>query len=212
MKKEIDLLQFPAVKRVLGKRKEKHREIARRFDREFFDGERDTGYGGYAYDGRWRPVALRMLLHYALAEGASRVLDVGCGKGFLVKDFRAIGIRAYGIDISAYAISQSVEPLYTMVGDARHLPALLHQAAQVDLAVSINTLHNLERDELARALQAMMTLSRHQYVTLDAWRNDEERERMLAWNLTAKTLMHVDEWQEFFLQVGYTGDYSWFIP
>ena len=206
---ELDLLRFPRVERKLGTRLDMHRIVARRFDKDFFDGDRDTGYGGYVYDGRWKAVALRMLLHYGLIEGQSLVLDVGCGKGFLVKDFRAIGVRAYGIDVSPYAIEQSEEPLYTLVGDARAIPVY---GQQLDLVVSINTLHNLERDELGEALRKIMAISRHQYITVDAWRTDEERERMLAWNLTARTMMSVDEWLEFFLAVGYTGDYYWFIP
>ena len=212
MKKEIDLLCFPRVERELGRRTDKHRAVAQRFDKEFFDGKRETGYGGYVYDGRWQKVALRMLLHYRLAEGLSSVLDVGCAKGFLVRDFRALGIRAYGIDVSEYAIGASEAPLHTLVGDARDLAAPAWQLPPVDLIVSINTLHNLVKGELAAVLQAMMRLSRYQYITLDAYRDENERERMLAWNLTAKTIMHVDEWRAFFEDVGYTGDYSWFTP
>ena len=211
MKKEIDLLQFPQVTRKLGRRTERHREIARRFDKEFFDGSRDTGYGGYNYDGRWVPVALRMLLHYGLAAG-DRVLDIGCGKGFMVKDMRALGLQAYGIDVSQYAIEQSVCPAYTLCCDARAMSKWAVPHKSYRLAVSINTLHNLEQDEVVEALRVMSAMSDNQYVMFDAYRTDEEKRRMFDWNLTAKTILHVDEWKALFRKIAYIGDYGWFIP
>jgi hypothetical protein len=81
------------------------------------------------------------------------------------------------------------------------------------VVISITTVHNLERAECARALQEIERVSRGKsFITVDAYRNDEEKDLMLAWNLTAKTVMHVDEWKAFFKEAGYTGDYYWFMP
>ena len=208
MNQEIDLLQFPPVKRALGRRREEHRLIARQFGREFFDGVRDTGYGGYDYDGRWQAVARRLKKHYFLKNG-DRVLDVGCAKGFLVKDLCDIDLDAYGVDISGYALKchAPLMRLRLFLRSADNLPDTRHS-----LAVSINTIHNLPREACGRALQELMRVAKHQYVTVDAWRNDAERKRMEAWNLTAQTMMHVDEWRAFFTEVGYTGDHFWFFP
>lgn len=205
---EIDLLQFPKIERKLGTRTEDHRAIARRFDKQFFDGSRDTGYGGYVDDGRWQAVAQRLITHYRLIANA-RVLDIGCAKGFLVKEFYALGIDAYGLDISGYALANCAPAARRRLfhRNANDLPR--HSYA---LMVSINTLHNLPSDECASALATMSQRSKHQYVTLDAYRNDEERVRMEAWNLTARTILHVDEWKKMFAECGYSGDYSWFIP
>ena len=211
--RRIDLLKFPRIKRALGCRSEGHRIVARRFDREFFDGSRDVGYGGYTQDGRWSAVALRMLLHYGLAAGA-RVLDIGCAKGFLVQAFRDLGVEAYGIDISAYAISQSACPRYTIAMDVRDLSGWSPGAMMsgFDLVVSINTLHNLPRKEMASTLRTLGMISRHQYITLDSWTNEPERMRMMAWNLTAQTMMSETGWVAFFRDIGYVGDYDWFTP
>ena len=213
MGQEIDLLQFPHVTRTLGTRTEEHRAIARRFDKEFFDGSRDTGYGGYVYDGRWVAVAQRLKRHYGLRRGA-RVLDIGCAKGFLVHDFVNEGLNAWGLDVSGYALAHAYGHK-----TARQLThRLMHRSAvdipllKYDLIVSINSLHNLPRDELATTLKKISERSKHAYITMDAYRNDDERARMEAWNLTAKTIMHVDEWVAFFAECGYTGDYSWFMP
>jgi ubiquinone/menaquinone biosynthesis C-methylase UbiE len=122
------------------------------------------------------------------------------------------GIKLAGIDISAYAIDNAMEDVRPLVqvADARELP---FADKSFDFVISVNTIHNLERAELAKALREIERVARKgAFVTVDAYRNEAERERMMAWNLTAKTIMSVDEWVEFFDECGYTGDYFWFIP
>jgi len=214
MNREVDLLRFPAIKRELGTRTEEHRQIARRFGEEFFDGARETGYGGYRDDGRWRAVAARMVLYYGLKPGA-RVLDVGCAKGFLVRDFVNLGMDAYGIDVSEYAIGKSVIPERTIVADAREIGEYAKPGArrkEFDLIISINTLHNLERGPLRETLGTISELGSHAYVTLDAWRTPVEQTRMEAWNLTARTMMSVRDWLSFLELAGYYGEVWWFTP
>jgi len=144
----------------------------------------------------------------------STLLDVGCAKGFMLYDVREAvpGITVAGIDVSEYAIENGQAEVreFLSVADAKSLP---FQDDSFDVVVSINTVHNLERDECALALQEIERVARQgAFVTVDAYRNDEEYERMMAWNLTAKTIMSVDDWVAFFNEVGYTGDYYWFIP
>ncbi len=122
------------------------------------------------------------------------------------------GITVRGVDVSEYAISNAVGDMkpFVDVGDAKELG---FDDASFDVVISINTIHNLDRDDCAQSLREIERVSREaSFITVDAYRNDAEREAMLAWNLTAKTVMHVDEWKEFFADVGYTGDYYWFIP
>ena len=116
-----------------------------------------------------------------------------------------------GIDISTYAAQHAILDMmpFICMGDARELP---YPDNAFDLVISINTVHNLPMDECKRSLREIQRVSRqHAFVTVDAWRNEEERERMMMWNLTALTYMHVDAWKELFAEVGYTGDYYWFI-
>lgn len=210
MGQQIDLLQFPRVHREIGTRTDEHRAIARLFDKEFFDGGRLTGYGGYVNDGRWIAVAHRLIKHYRLRP-ADSVLDVGCAKGFLVEALRAQYLDAYGADVSWYAISCAsiaIRPRMVCV-PVEHMHFGVNEYR---LIVSINTLHNLERDDLVMTLRKMEAANAHCYITVDAYRTPEEKERMFAWNLTAKTILHVDEWLMLFAEAGYTGDYDWFIP
>lgn len=221
MGQEINLMEnYPRTKRdVSGRGQTKtaeDRAIARKFDKEFFDGSRDTGYGGFNYMPRfWQPVIPDFKAHFGL-DASSHILDIGCAKGFMLYDFQQLipGIQVSGLDVSTYAIENSVDSVkpHLVAGSAVELP---YEDKSFDAVFSITTLHNLEVDELAKALleiERVLKQPGKSFITVDAYRNDEEKERMEAWNLTAKTMMHVDEWKAFFKEVGYTGDYYWFIP
>ena len=216
---EIDLLEhYPKAKRNLDERAaqktEEDRKIARRFDKDFFDGDRRHGYGGFSYMSRfWQPVIPTFQKHWGLSASSS-VLDVGCAKGFMMHDFVELisGITVRGVDISQYAIDNAIEDMrpHVQVADARRLP---FADKSFDVVISINTIHNLDRAGCAEALREIERVSRKgAFITVDAYRNAEEKERMYAWNLTAKTIMSVEEWTIFFEEVGYTSDYYWFIP
>lgn len=219
MGQEVDLLaRYPRPKRdVAGRgenKTEEDRAVARRFDRDFFDGDRRHGYGGFSYHPRfWQPVVPAFRDRFDLKAGDS-VLDVGCAKGFMLHDFvEAIpGLNVVGVDVSRYAIENALPNMrpHLQVADARELP---FTDGAMDVVISINTIHNLEPDACAEALREIQRVARRgAFVTVDAFRDEEERERMMAWNLTALTIMSVDEWKLFFAEVGYTGDYYWFIP
>jgi len=219
MGQEIDLLvNYPRTQRNVKERgatkTEEDRALARQFGKEFFDGDRKNGYGGFRYFPRfWQPVIPTLQSHFGLGRGSS-VLDVGCAKGFMLYDMAQLipGIQVEGLDISSYAIENAMESMrpFVRVGDARKLP---YPDQSFDVVISINTIHNLEQPELKQALREIERVSRGKsFITVDAYRNEEEREAMYAWNLTAKTILHVDEWKKLFREVGYTGDYYWFVP
>ena len=214
MGKEIDLLvNYPKAKRNVEARglekTEKDREIARRFGKEFFDGDRSHGYGGFSYNPRfWTPVIPTFKDYFSLSSNTS-LLDIGCAKGFMLFDIskNIPGISISGIDVSEYAITNSIKAIQSdlQVADARNLP---FEDKSFDVVISINTIHNLEIEDLTLALSEIERVSRGKsFITVDAYNSSQEKDRMYAWNLTAKTIMSVDEWVTFFNDVGYTGDY-----
>lgn len=219
MGQEIDLLvNYPRTKRNVDERgqnkSEEDRAIARRFGKEFFDGDRRHGYGGFNYMPRfWQPVIPTFQQHFGLSASSS-VLDVGCAKGFMLHDMAELipGITVKGVDVSDYAIEHAIDDMkpHVSVASATKLP---FADKSFDVVISINTVHNLVRDDCATALREIERVARKgAFITVDAYRDDEEKRRMMAWNLTAQTIMHVDEWKAFFAEIGYTGDYYWFIP
>jgi ubiquinone/menaquinone biosynthesis C-methylase UbiE len=209
--------RYPRSRRPIEERgqftSEESRKIASRFAFEYYDGDRMYGYGGYYYHPRfWQETVKRFRDHYGL-DPSSQVLDVGCAKGFMLFDLKELipGISVAGLDISAYGIENAVESIrpFLHTGDAKSLP---FEDDSFDLIISINTIHNLALDDCKQALREIQRVSRkHAFITVDAWRNEQEREKFLKWNLTAKTYMHVDDWKKLFHEVGYTGDYYWFI-
>lgn len=219
MRQEINLLiNYPKTRRKVKERgaskTEEDRAIARKFGKEFFDGDRKHGYGGYNYNPKFWQLVIPTLQKYFNLTCSSSILDVGCGKGFMLHDMAELipGITVKGVDISDYAIENAIEDMKQDVQVA-NAKALSFRDKSFDVVISINTVHNLEREECAMALKEIERVSRkNSFITVDAYRSDEEKELMLAWNLTAKTIMHVNEWKIFFEEVGYTGDYYWFIP
>ena len=216
---EINLLEnYPHTQRDISGRlickTKEDQKIACQFGKEFFDGSRNHGYGGFYYNARfWKNVVPAFQQHWNLINGDS-VLDIGCAKGFMIYDMQLLiqGLQVSGIDISEYAIDSAKEEVknFCKVANATDLP---FADKSIDVSISITTLHNLEEKELVRALLEIERVTkRGSFITLDAYRNNEERDRMEAWNLTAKTVMHVDEWRQFFNDIGYTGDYYRFIP
>jgi SAM-dependent methyltransferase len=198
----------------LESKTDQDRLIAMEFGKEFFDGSRSHGYGGFYYNPRfWQPVIPTFKKYWNLKVGDS-LLDIGCAKGFMLCDLKRLlpGLELYGIDISEYAINNVKEEVKEccQVSNAIDLP---FDDKSIDISISITTLHNLnEVDLIAALLEIERVTKRGSFITLDAYRNSKERERMEAWNLTAKTVMHVNDWKVFFQDVGYTGDYYWFIP
>ena len=219
MGKKIDLLrEYPKSKRNVNdrgsKKTEKDREIARKFDKNFFDGDRRHGYGGYSYHPKFWSGVVETFKNYWNLNSESTVLDVGCGKGFMLYDLKKIIKSNFlkGIDISEYAINNSLEEVKhsLSVADAKKIP---FPDNSFDVVISINTIHNLEKSDCAIALNEISRVSKkHSFITVDAYRNEEEKKRMFDWNLTAKTIMSEDEWEIFFKENNYDGDYYWFIP
>lgn len=216
--REINLLdRLPVVRRDPKARAQsktaEDRALAKQFGRDFFDGERRHGYGGYRYDGRWLPVARRIVEHYQLPADA-RILDVGAAKGFLLYDLLQVLPHATvrGTDVSTYAKEHAHEGMGALIdiGSAESLP---YPDRSFDLVLSINSIHNLTPPRCERALAEIERVSRkHKFIAVDAWRTEEEHQRLLDWILTAETYLHVDDWVKLFARVGYTGDYWWFIP
>jgi len=201
------------VQRVLEVDKAKAAELAIQYGKEYWDGDRKHGYGGYKYDGRWRPVAEALVKHYKLTNDSS-ILDVGCGKGFLLHEFSQLlpGVRIAGIDISEYAIENAKEEVKPSlkVANANHLP---YADKSFDFVISITTLHNLYNYDLYLALKEIERVGKGQkHIIVETYRNEREKVNLLYWQLTCRSFYSPKEWEWFFEQAGYRGDHSfiWF--
>jgi SAM-dependent methyltransferase len=185
-------------------------ERAKKWDFDYWDGDRRINYGGYKYmPGRWEKVAKALADHYGIKPG-DKILDVGCGKGFLLHDFTLVvpGVEVYGIDISQYAIDNAKEEVRDRltVGSATQLP---WPDQHFDLVYSLNTLHNLHCYDLDPALREIERVGKkNKYICVESYRNEVEKANLLYWQVTCEAFNTPEEWAWWFRQTGYTGDHS----
>lgn len=183
--------------------------LAKRWDVDYWDGDRRTGYGGYRYDGRWRSVAEAVAHHYGLAAG-SRVLDVGCGKAFLLYELTQVvpGIEVAGIDISQYGLVHAKEDVRGRLARAT-AARLPFPDASFDLVISITTLHNLPCYDLYQALREIERVGQtHKYVCVESYRDETEKVNLMYWQLTCEMFCTPAEWDWWFQLTRYRGDHS----
>ena len=190
--------------------KHKAAELAKKFDYDYWDGDRRVCYGGYKYlEGRWEKVAKRMSEFYKLPKKA-KILDIGCGKGYLLYDFLKVlpDAHIYGLDISNYAVENSKQEIREnlIVGNACDLP---YEDNFFDLVISINTLHCLEAPNLFKSIKEVERVGKsNKYICVESYRNELEKANLLYWQVSCEAFNTPDEWLWWFNLVGYSGDYS----
>lgn len=184
-------------------------KMSREYGKDFFDGDRRYGYGGYKYDGRWEAVAKKIIDMYNLPDNA-RILDVGCGKGFLLYEFKKLLPKAHvtGFDISLYAIENGKEEVRKHLFCHKAQEPYPFRDNEFDLVVSITTLHNLEVFELKSALKELERVSREKFIVVEGYRNEKELFNLQCWALTCESFFRDREWEWLFGEFGYSGDYE----
>lgn len=216
MLQELNLLNsFPKTKRDVKARtsnKEENRKLALKFDKEYFDGSREQGYGGYKYDGRWVKVSQKLQDIFNLKDN-SKILDIGCAKGFLLYDLNNLNktFELHGIDVSTYAKENSDSSIKNYIKIAS-CETLDYPDNYFDCVLAINTVHNLDYIECLKSIIEIQRVSGGKaFIQVDAYRNDEELDLFKDWMLTAKTYLKPKDWIDMFNKAGYTGYYYWTI-
>ena len=182
---------------------------AKKWDFDYWDGSRDINYGGYKYDGRWEPIAKKMIEYYKL-KSDSKILDVGCGKGFILYEFKKLlpSCEVKGLDISSYAIENAKNEVKDdiILGNANSLP---FEKNYFDLVISLTTLHNLYCYDLKKALSEVERVGKSKkYICVESYRNEVEKMNLLYWQVTCECFFTPEEWKWWFDESGYNGDFS----
>ena len=183
---------------------------AKEYETDYWDGNRRYGYGGYKYiPGRWKPVAESLIEHFGLT-GTSSVLDVGCGKGFLLYEMKQLlpDIKIAGFDISEHGLSQSREEIRDKLFHHKAQDSYPYENNSFDLVISLGCLHNLRVFELEDALKEINRVGRQGYVMVESYRSEQEQFNLQCWALTCESFFDVDEWIWLYDHFGYTGDYE----
>lgn len=190
--------------------KAKAADLAKKFGYDYWDGDRRICYGGYNYmPGRWKPVAEALINYYGISPG-DRVLDIGCGKGFQMKELQMAceGIEVVGVDISKYAKENAHPDVKNNIylGSAANLP---FDSNSFDLVLSINTIHTLYCYDMFNAFTEIERVGKkNKYVCVESWRNEREKANLLYWQVTCEAFYTPDEWAWWFEKTGYSGDHS----
>jgi SAM-dependent methyltransferase len=184
-------------------------KIAKLYGKDYWDGDRRYGYGGFRYDGRWEAVAKKLVECYRLPNDA-KILDVGCGKGFLLYELKKMLPEAtiVGFDVSEYAIANAKDEIKTNLFIHKAQEPYYFKDKEFDLVISINTLHNLYLNDLKVALQEIERVGKNKYVVVEGYRNEEELFNLQCWVLTGACFLTPEEWIFLFHEFGYSGDYE----
>jgi SAM-dependent methyltransferase len=184
-------------------------KIAKKYGKDYWDGDRRYGYGGYIYDGRWKIVAKKLIERYDLSNNA-KILDVGCGKGYLLYEIKKLlpGCNVVGFDISEYALENSKEEIKENLFLFKAQDAYPFGDKEFDLVISLTTLHNLHLFEIKNALKEIERVGKNKYIVVEGYRNEDELFNLQCWALTCETFLKPQEWIWIFREFGYTGDYE----
>ena len=185
-------------------------KVAKQYGKDYWDGDRRYGYGGYKYmPGRWKPVAEELIKIYNLKSG-SKVLDIGCGKGYLLYEIKLIipDLDITGVDSSDYGLENAKEEMKPFIYKHKAEVKLPYEDKEFDLVISLGTFHNLRLPELKIALSEMERVGKKGYLMLESYRNEEELFNLQCWALTAESFFDQKEWIWLYQIFGYTGDYE----
>ena len=176
---------------------------------DYWDGDRKYGYGGYKYDGRWKVVAQDLIDEYKLVDGC-KILDVGCGKAFLLYELKQLlpNSEVIGIDSSEYAIENAKEEVRGALQIHKAENLYPFKDSEFDLVISLTTLHNLKIYDLKNALQEIQRVGKNKYVMVEAYRDEAELFNLECWALTCESFFRPDEWIWMYDEWGYDGDYE----
>jgi ubiquinone/menaquinone biosynthesis C-methylase UbiE len=184
--------------------------IAKKFGKEYWDGSKKFGYGGYKYiPNRWKNFAKKLIKTYKLRKN-SKILDIGCGKGFLLADIKKIlpEISLTGYDLSKYAIKESHPSIKKNLFNIKAESKYLFKNKEIDLLISMGTLHNLEIFNLEKAFNEINRVSKKSYIWVESYRNSKELFNLQCWALTCKSFYTPEEWLWIFKKFKYKGDYE----
>jgi len=196
-------------------RKIPHDEASRakmlEFGREYWDDPNYPGCGGYTNDGRWAQPAKLLTEFFKLKEG-SRVLDLCCGKGFLLEELHKLNsdFILSGIDVSEYAVTNSVPEVKDCIqfgsGSEINFPD-----NHFDLVLCLNSLYIMELEECKIALREIQRVSKNAFVQVNSYRTEVEKDNLIRWDASARIVKSTKEWTQLFQEVGYEGYYYWNI-
>lgn len=182
----------------------KNRLIAWEKGKEFYDGDRQNGYGGLKYDGRMKPVAEELCKKYKL-NNESSVLHLGCDRGYLLYEFLHLYplMRVRGTETSVYARNTAAHPIRLGIRIEPYTSITFADYKGYDLVIANGPVYTLSLGDAVQCLREIQRVGRNATITLAI-----DSPLMRKWSLLGTTFLSEEEWEEVLKYAGYTGDYK----
>ena len=187
-----------------------HRIVATYRDKDFFDGNRNYGYGGFKYDGRWKSVAEKICNEYKLNNSLS-FLQIGCEKGFLLKDLKDKykKMRIDGIETSNYAITNSIPDAKENIKYCNNYTDLEYGDSEFDFIFALGVVYTHNLTNAIKCLREIQRVGKGKsFITLASYENRDDYWLFKQWSLLGTTILRKNEWRKVLSHVNYSGDYS----
>ncbi len=188
-------------------------KIAKKYGYDYWDGLRKYGYGGHYYiKDYWKSFAIKLIKAYKLSNN-SKVIDLGCGKGFLIYELKKIlpDLSIVGVDLSKYAIKNAKKEIKENLIRLDLRSKIPFKTKEFDLAISLATFHNFDLSELEVAVNEMNRIAKKKYLMVESFKSDKQRHNLQCWALTAETLISIKDWQWLFKKLSFNGEYEFIL-
>lgn len=189
------------------KRKLKNRLIAWELEKDYYDGDRNNGYGGFSYDGRWLKLLPNFIKRYKL-DNNSKILDLGCKKGFIMKDLKTLlpGAKVYGIEDHKYPIKNAEKEIKKNIIFSNYYEVPFKKN-YFDLVIGFSSIYKYNFHDVVKTIREINRVSRKSFLTVASYSNKKEKEIFDKWTLLGTTILSKKEWIELFRLLKYKGDY-----
>ncbi len=174
--------------------------------KEYYDGKRINGYGGFKYDGRWLKLLPKILKRYKLNKN-SKFLDLGCKKGFLLKDLNTLvpGIKSYGVENHSYPLKK-IKNLKSKIILSNYYD-LPFKNKYFDFVIAFNSIYMQSLGDVIKTLVEINRVSKKSYIVLASGENEKEIYKFYKWTLIGTSIQLKKDWLKLFKKIGYKGDY-----
>ena len=186
-----------------------HRIVATLRDKDFFDGNRNYGYGGFKYDGRWKKIAKKIANEYNL-DNKSSFLQLGCEKGFLLHDLKNIlpNLKIRGLETSDYAVNNSMEDVRKYISKTKNYINLEYEENKFDFILALGVVYTLNLSDAIQCLKEIQRISKGKsFVILASYETIQDYWLFRQWTVLGSTILLKNDWIEVLNHVNYTGDY-----
>jgi len=195
-------------KKITKTRNIRNKFLAWKLDKNYYDGYRQNGYGGFKYDARWKRLLPKLIKKYKLTK-KSKVLEIGCKKGFLLLDLNKLlpGIKSQGIENHEYPLKKANKKIKKKLYFKDYYNLKNYKKREFDLVIAFNSIYMQNLGDTIKTISEIKRISKKSYISLASYEKKKDRDKFLDWTLLGTTILKKSEWKEIFKFIGYNGDY-----